>query len=317
MSTGFANISIDLDGLSCYYDIHGLDGKPDPTVIYDVALPRFLDLVEAHGARATLFVITADLEHDSVCVALRDATARGHEVASHSHSHFYDLRKRAAAVIADELDRSFAAIEQVTGRAAVGFRTPGYNIDDTLLRALVERGVRYDSSVFACPPYYAAKAAVMGVLALRGTPSRSSMTDPSALRAPIQPYRPSTRSYARDADGGPSYPIWEFPIGVVRGVRFPVIGTSIGALSARAARGLAHALMAKQPVVQLEFHGIDFLDHVDDAISAELVERQPDVRRSVAAKNAAFDAMFRTIGAARRWRTLEALADDLDRQARH
>jgi hypothetical protein len=307
-----ANISIDLDGIGCYHAIHRLDADADATAIYDVALPRFLRCVEAHGARATLFVITSDLAHPGVADALRDAVARGHEVASHSHRHFYDLRHRDDATLAAELDDAADALEHHIGVRPVGFRTPGYNLDDRLLAALVERGYRYDSSVFACPPYYLAKGAVMAAMAAMRRPSGSSMTHPGALIAPLQPYRPSARSFARPGRGRHRLPIWEFPMGVVRGLRVPVIGTSVGALSPRAARRLAEALLWRQPITQLEFHGIDFMDAQDDAISDALARRQPDVRRPWRTKQRAFDALFETVGRARRWTTLAELCDALD-----
>lgn len=312
-----ANISIDLDGIAHYHAIHGLDGEADPTAIYDVALPRFLACVEAHGARATLFVITSDLAHAGVADALRDAVARGHEVASHSHRHYYDLRHRDDATIDRELDESAEALEFHLGIRPAGFRTPGYNIDNALLRRLVDRGYRYDSSVFACPPYYAAKGAVMAALALRGTPSRSSMTHPAALIAPLQPYRPSGRTFARPGRGADQLPIWEIPMGVVRGVRIPVIGTSIGALPPAGATALGRALMLGQNTVQLEFHGIDFMDYRDSAISEELTARQPDVRKDWRRKQASFDALFSAVGRRRSWRTLAQLCDALDGRSAH
>lgn len=316
MRVRHANVSVDLDGIACYHAIHSLDAPADPTAIYDVALPRFLDCVEAHGIRATLFVIASDLAHAGVAHALRDAVARGHEVASHSFAHPYALRRWSDDAIRDDLRAADDAIEAATGVRPRGFRTPGYNIDDRLLRFLIERDYRYDSSVFACPPYYAAKGAVMAAMALRGTPSKSSMTHPAALLAPLQPYRPSRRSFARPGRGPDAHPIWEIPMGVVRGVRVPVIGTSIGALSEGAAGLLGRALLAGQAAVQLEFHGIDFLDRHDRAVSDALAEKQPDVRRAVADKWAAYDALFRVVGRAREWVTLDQLCDVLDANER-
>lgn len=313
MKLSHANVSIDLDGIACYHAIHAIDGPADPTAIYDVALPRFLDCVEAHGIRATLFVIASDLAHEGVAEALRGAHERGHEVASHSFAHPYGLRRWSDEAIREDLEAADRAIEDATGARPSGFRTPGYNIDDRLLGFILERGYRYDSSVFACPPYYFAKAAVMGAMALAGTPSRSSMTHPAALLAPLQPYRPSRASFARPAPrAGEGLPIWEIPMGVVRGVRFPVIGTSIGALSPRAAALLGRALLKGQPTIQLEFHGIDFLDRHDDAISDALADRQPDARRALASKLDAYHALFDAVGLARSWVTLDGLCDVLD-----
>ena len=45
----------------------------------------------------------------------------------------------------------------------MGFRAPGYTITDEVFDVLAELGVAYDSSVFPCPAYWAAKAAAIGL----------------------------------------------------------------------------------------------------------------------------------------------------------
>lgn len=308
----WGNVSIDLDGLGCYHTIHSLGLEADPTAIYRIALPRFLELWQTHGIRATLFVIASDLLHDDVVAALRDAMARGHEVASHSWGHLYNLRSHTWDQILRDFDRAEGAFEARLGVRPVGFRTPGYNIDERLMGVLESRGYRYDSSVFACPPYYAAKGAVMGVMAARGRPSGSSMTRAEALLAPIRPYRPARGRFwsdrGRDVRG-----LWEFPIGVTPGLRLPVIGTTLGALPPAGARALYTAHALGQPAVQLEFHGIDLLDSSDACVLPELAARQPDVRRPVAAKRAAFDAYLGAMTASRAVLTLAEAAERLGR----
>jgi hypothetical protein len=308
-----ANVSIDLDGLGCYHTIHRLAEAADPTLMYTLALPRFRELFAELGIKATLFVITSDLEHEAVVRELRLAVDEGHEVASHTHSHPYNLREWTDARIAAELKQSEDALFHAVGVRPVGFRTPGYNVDTRILRILAERGYTYDSSVFPCPPYYLAKAAVMGVMALSGKPSGSSMTDPAALLAPLQPYRPSRFNFSRPGDATHSLPLWEIPMGVVRGVRVPVIGTSIGAVPAAAARAMARALKLGQPTVQLEFHGIDMLDRDDVGIVPSLAGRQPDLRRAWRAKRAAYHACFSEIALTHRFMTLQQLVEELDR----
>lgn len=305
----FANVSIDLDGLGCYHAIHGLDAPADPTAIYRVAMPRFLELFEALGVRATFFVITADLAHSEAVDALGAALEAGHEVASHTHHHPYDLRGWNETRIAEEIALASDTIQRHLGLRPVGFRTPGYNVDTRILRILAEQGYRYDSSVFPCPPYYAAKGAVMAAMAAVGRPSGSSMTHPAALLAPLQPYRPSRIQFHRRAGDDLALPLWEIPVGVVPVARVPVIGTSVGALHPAAARALAATFGAGQPTLQFEMHGIDLMDRDDDAITPALAARQPDVRRSWTAKRDAFAALIETMG---RTRPLVTLAEGAD-----
>lgn len=310
-----ANVSVDLDGLIHYHRIHALTAPADPVAIHTVALPRFLELFARHGIRATFFVITEDLQHAAVRDVLRDAQAAGHELASHTHRHPYNLREWSDRGIAAEIADAEEALQKHLGVRPLGFRTPGYNVDTRIVRILAERGYTYDSSVFPCPPYYLAKAAVMGALALKGTPSGSSMTDPATLFAPLQPYRPSRWNVARAGDRKHSLPLWEIPIGVTRIGRAPVIGTSVGALPVPAARALAKAFGFGQQTVQFEMHGIDLLGGDDPGVDPSLAARQPDLRRSWQSRYATFDAFFAQLGTAFSWTTLADLADQLTDQA--
>ncbi len=311
----YANVSIDLDGLACYHRIHGITDEGDPAAIYRVAVPRYLELFRDLGISATFFVIAADLEHDDARRALDDALDAGHEVASHTYHHPYDLRRWSARRIADEIDTATDAIADAVGIRPVGFRTPGYNVDTVILRLLAERGYRYDSSVFPCPPYYLAKGAIMGAMALFGRPSGSAMTHPAALTAPLQPYRPSRWDFASRGDRKHSLPLWEIPIGVVPGARVPVIGTSVGALSPRAAVALSRVFRLGQTTLQFEMHAIDLMDRQDDVVSDALGARQPDLRRSWTTKRATFTAFFEAVADEYEFTTLAELADAFESMA--
>jgi hypothetical protein len=308
------NVSVDLDGLGCYHSIHGIEEPADPTAIYTVALPRFLALFAEHGVRATFFVITSDLEHPSVVRALHRALEEGHEVASHTHRHPYNLRWWSDRGIARELIAAEQALSSTLGIRPVGFRTPGYNVDTRIVRILAERGYLYDSSVFPCPPYYAAKGAVLSAMALMGRESGSSMTDPAALFAPLEPYRPSRWNFARRGDRKHSLPVWEFPIGVTPLTRLPVIGTSVGALPPWGARALFAAFSAGRRTLQFELHGIDLMDRTDEGISDALVARQPDLRRAWTQKAAAYSAFLDAARPTWQALTLETIARQLDEE---
>ena len=77
----------------------------------------------------------------------------------------------------------------------------------------------------------------------------------------------------------------------------PVIGTSlITAPEWMRKRMVAAAL--NEPFFNLELHGIDLCDADADRIPAELIARQPDLRRPLAAKMAALDATLSEVAAA-------------------
>jgi peptidoglycan-N-acetylglucosamine deacetylase len=281
-------VSVDLDAIACYYRIHALPGAaPEPArfAILRRCLPRFADLFARHGVRATFFVVGADLEDDAEGRAALAALARdGHELASHTHTHPYDFIRLGAGAIADEIDRAHAAIGACAGTPPVGFRAPGYEISAEAIEALQARGYRYDSSVFPSAAYYGAKAAVMGAMRVVGRESGSVLGNPRVLLAPRSPYRPAPGApYRAGGDG-----ILELPIAVTGLARLPVIGTSLILAPAwLRARMVVAAL--REPLFNLELHGIDLCDAAADDVPAALVARQPDLRRPLAHKLAALD----------------------------
>src|ERR1019366_3406928 len=112
--------------------------------------------------------------------------------------------------------------------------------------ALAALGVLYDSSVFPCPAYWAAKAAAIMLIAARGRRSRSIVDTPAVLTAPTRPYRVGR-------------PYWRRGGGLLR------TGMGVG-----------------EPLVNLELHGIDVLDAADGLEA--LRPHQPDVRVPTARK---------------------------------
>lgn len=293
-----AAISVDLDGLGCYYAIHGLGEPPPPPARHLVlrkCLPRFLDLFARHGVQGTFFVVGSDLERDPDGRAILSDLARaGHELANHTHTHPYHFTRLGRAEMAEEIDRAHAAIGDVAGRAPTGFRAPGYAINRQVFELLLARGYTYDSSVFPSPPYYAAKALVMGAMRLLGKRSASVLDDPRALFAPRAPYQATPGSPYRPAAPGPG--LREIPIAVTPALRVHVIGTSLILAPAWLRRRMISAALAG-PLFNLELHGIDLADAEADGVPAALMARQPDLRRPLAHKTRVFDELFEAVRA--------------------
>jgi peptidoglycan/xylan/chitin deacetylase (PgdA/CDA1 family) len=289
VSTPLVSVSVDLDAISCYHRIHALPEAPTGEAHFAIlrrALPRLGELFAAHEIAATFFVVGQDLEEDSEGRSIVAGLARaGHEIASHSYSHPYDLVRLGGAGMAEEVDRAHKAIADACGCPPVGFRAPGYEISASLIDLLVERGYRYDSSTFPAIPYYLAKAAVMTAIRLAGRKSGSILGSPKALGAPRVPYHPAAGAPYRKGQ----LPIVELPITVTPILRLHVIGTTVVLAPEWLRRRLvARALGTKH--FNLELHGIDLADAASDGISPALVAKQPDLRISLGRKRAALDA---------------------------
>jgi hypothetical protein len=286
-----ASVSVDLDEIPNYFEIHGL-GPPEgrsASLVYDVGLERHRALADAGAFPLTLFTIGSDVARDEVRSGLRAAAAAGHEIANHTLDHRYDLVRLGRDEIARQIGEGARVIGEATGQKPIGFRAPGYTITDEVFEVLAELGVAYDSSVFPCPAYFAAKAAAIGAITLRGRTSRSIVDTAHVLRAPTRPYRVG-KPYWKKGTG-----LFEIPVQVTRGLRLPFIGTSVTLAGPSRARLLAKMCIG-EPLVNLELHGIDVLDAADGLEA--LRPHQHDVRIAHARKLDAILAVVEELRAA-------------------
>ena len=279
------SVSVDLDEIPNYFQIHGLevpaDGKT-ATLVYDVAVGRLCTLASDAGLPLTLFTIGSDMARPEAAGQLRAAREAGHEIGNHSLDHRYDLVKLGRSEITRQVSAGADAIERAVGERPVGFRAPGYTISDEVFSVLQELGVEYDSSVFPCPAYFGAKAAAIGLIAARGRKSHSVLDTPRVLTAPTVPYRVGSPYWKRGRG------IREIPVQVTRGLRLPFIGTSVTLAGPKRARWLAKMCVGDE-LVNLELHGIDVLDAADGLEA--LRPFQPDVRVTKETKLAALHAV--------------------------
>ncbi|HET7499590.1 MAG TPA: polysaccharide deacetylase family protein [Kofleriaceae bacterium] len=317
---GVCALSIDLDGLPCYYRIHGLGPPPAELehVILERALPRAARLFSSRGLAVTWFVVGRDADAELAtpdraarianAARLRALAEHGDELGNHSYSHPYDLARRSREEVDAELAGCDRVLRAITGRPTRGFRAPGYDLSPDMLDGLARRGYRYDSSVFPAPGYYAAKAAVMAVLAARGRPSGAVMTNPRALAAPAAPYRPAMAAPWRRGQA----PVVELPVAVTPWLRIPAIGTSLIVAPAPLRTRIVRA-MAARGFFNFELHGIDFADAEKDGIPGELVARQPDLRIPIADKLARLEQLLDQLAGGWTFATLADVAADVQR----
>jgi polysaccharide deacetylase family protein (PEP-CTERM system associated) len=113
----------------------------------EVTAERALDLLDRYEAKATFFVL--GWVADNYPGVVRKVAARGHEIASRGYYH-RSVREITPDEFRKDLGRARAALEGVSGRAVVGYRTAdGWFGPDDLwaLDILGEEGYAYDSSL--------------------------------------------------------------------------------------------------------------------------------------------------------------------------
>jgi hypothetical protein len=285
-------VSLDLDDLSAYYAIHGLQAVPRVGLALERWLPRFLDVFAKLEVRATIFVIGSDLEHDLQthgrgAAVLRRALAEGHELANHSHAHAYDFHTWSSERIANDLRRCDSLLRELGARPK-GFRAPGYTHDRTMLMQAAALGYAYDSSLLPSPTYYLGKLGVLGVRRLRGRKSASQTGGAHSFVGP------SSVHYL------PEIGLWEVPISVSRTLRLPLIGTFLladavpflGKLQAEALRQEA----AQARHLHLELHAIDLADPEADELDKTVIEHQRELSTPLERRLARLVALLKARG---------------------
>ncbi|MCA9521681.1 MAG: polysaccharide deacetylase family protein [Myxococcales bacterium] len=290
-------VNVDLDSISLYFQLHGLDPAAADEIVYERAVPRFLELFERCGVKATFFIVAQDLERGDNWAQARALVEAGHEIGNHTFTHPYDLIHRPAEEIFSETKRAHVVLSELNAGPIVGFRAPGYNVSPAVYKALTRLGYVYDSSILPSPPYLLAKYAVMGALALRGKRSRSIVGNPWQMFASPQP--------------GTRHGVWEIPISVLPVARVPVIGTSLALFGERFGQ-LCVRTLRHQRVVNLEFHGVDLLSLHDDPIARPLAA-QSDLRVPVAKKLEVFRRTIRGLAQSHEPLRLDALVWRLPR----
>jgi peptidoglycan/xylan/chitin deacetylase (PgdA/CDA1 family) len=142
-------LTFDLDGVSSW-----LRRNPDfrflPSLMSmaeygpSVATPRILDMLDAHGIKATFFVPGYVAESHAELV--KDIVRRGHEVGHHGYLHESPatLSSREEQSV---LEKGTDILTRITGQAPRGYRAPGWELSERSAGLLASHGFIYDSSL--------------------------------------------------------------------------------------------------------------------------------------------------------------------------
>jgi peptidoglycan/xylan/chitin deacetylase (PgdA/CDA1 family) len=105
---------------------------------------RLLRLLSKHGIKATFFVTGYFAEREPLLI--RKIVDEGHEIASHSYTdiNHHELNNKE---IRGHIQKATRIIQKITGKKPIGFRTPQFSINDSVLKELVAQGYAYDSSI--------------------------------------------------------------------------------------------------------------------------------------------------------------------------
>jgi len=137
-----------------YFQVQAAAGRLPPERWGDwpmrLAAPvdRILDLLADRSVTATFFVLGWVARHERPVV--RRIADAGHEIACHGMTHRM-IGRLSRDEFAAEVSEARRILEDIAGRAVIGFRAPTFSITRETawaLDALAEAGFAYDASVF-------------------------------------------------------------------------------------------------------------------------------------------------------------------------
>jgi polysaccharide deacetylase family protein (PEP-CTERM system associated) len=114
----------------------------------DATIDILLELLARHRTRGTFFVVGWLADRNPALV--HRISAAGHEIASHSWWH-RRVPTLTPAEFREDVKRTKARLEEISGRPVHGFRAPSFSIlpgMEWAFDTLLETGHTYDSSVF-------------------------------------------------------------------------------------------------------------------------------------------------------------------------
>lgn len=132
----------DWSALMCMYQ-----GRTVPvSTQFANATTCLLDLLEAHGLKATFFVVASQARQTPRVV--QEIVARGHELGSHGWRHL-KTRDFTAQNYREDIHRSVQTLQDLSGEPIYGHRCPFFSLlpgQVWALEAMAEEGLEYDSS---------------------------------------------------------------------------------------------------------------------------------------------------------------------------
>jgi len=253
-----AAVSIDVDTLSSIYKSQGLKRPGGYTFIeLRTGLENIQQFFEKYKIKTTLFLVGNDFQLTANQAAIRSIIQDGHEPANHSMTHPQGFRWLNPDQKREEIRSMGDICESVTGIRPVGFRSPGWNIDNSAIPLLKEMGYRYDSSVFPTSLMPLMKFAHWSSMSGQAKPNRTTMGMWRYMTAPITPFQTSQTSLSKKGESG----LIEFPVSVTPLLHLPFFATLLLKAGIKLYKTFYENIKRAGLPVHFQMHLSDFVDY--------------------------------------------------------
>jgi peptidoglycan-N-acetylglucosamine deacetylase len=304
------SVTVDVDCLRSNFKGFGLQKEEYSFREFRIGIENILTFFYRFNIKATFFFVAKDLEIRENAALIKDLTAKGHEVASHSYSHPQGFRFLSEKEKTEELKRSKEILENVSGQNVTGFRAPGWNISDDTLTVLRRSGYKYDSSVF--PTFFTLPLKILHFIAMRqrDAMTRTTLGEWYYLFSPSEPYQTEEKKLGKRGNSG----FTEFPVQVAGFLRLPFFSTIH--LSYPGLFDLGYRSVRKRSIINYQMHLSDFVDYNDKEFAQEVPQQKGSYRplslkAALADKMRIWEKVFTAIATDYRYDTLRQVLTTL------
>lgn len=255
-----AFLQVDVDGLwtvrQCYGRAVGDTFHTDP--VWQQGMREFLALFDALRVKAGFFLVGRDLEVPSKRRMALEIAEAGHEIANHSYTHRIGLTKLKTDALKREIELAHDTIVEAGLPEPVGFRSPGYDVDERVLAVVRAMGYAYDASVLP-----SAMGPVMRIadawIARRIQLEKRQFGRTIYVRAPRIPYFPNHHAIWKRLPLGEPGRMMEVPVSTLPPFGLPLTASAVFALGSDRVIELLARRHRRQPLLML-LHGVDLVD---------------------------------------------------------
>ena len=184
-------IQVDIDSFRVILKSYNCEEDPRiaQRTIYQIAIPRFLELFNKYNIKATFFAVGEDLLKKENQAIIRWILSEGHEIANHTMTHVINPSFSGLTIHEKEkeINQAEEIIREVTGFLPVGFKAPAFSIDSQTIAILEKKGYLYDSSLFPSSLSFVLRC--MQRIMLRQKTGKTQWGRAVYALAPLKPYR--------------------------------------------------------------------------------------------------------------------------------
>lgn len=280
-----AVVHIDVDSVWTLAEAFGHTKDCSDCSMYTKAVPKLLTILKEHQIPATFFCIGDDVNRSEQASVMREIIAQGHEIANHTMNHRQDFSLLNLADKRREIRDSDAILREAINKEIMGFRSPGYFLDESVIKVLEELGYLYDSSLLPTPVL--PLMAVATYFLCGGIPSGKRFGRLRDLRVSQYPHFAKTNHDHSIITSK----LLEIPISVIPIIRSPFHSTMVF-MFGRWLFDLGIRLIYPFgiPLVYL-FHAVDFLPPTDNIA----VKMHPTLRKGFSERYTKIDYMLKII----------------------